>query len=101
MQQSFPQLRVCGAQGSIPLSGVGCGADVPRLSLSQPCASTACKDTVFQDTTSTLLFPSVDPTAISQLEATPSHPVLTKLSLSSGPLAPDFFSPSELSQLCS
>lgn len=71
--QTFPQLRVCGEQGSTPLRGVGCGTDVPRVSLSQPCACSACKYTVFQDTTSALLFPLIDPTAISQLEAAPSQ----------------------------
>lgn len=79
-----PQPGVCGEQGSIPWLG---RADVPRGSLSQPHASTACEDTVLQDATSALLFPSIDPTAISQLEAAPSHPVLTKLSLSSGPFS--------------
>lgn len=56
---------------------MGCGANVPRVSSSQLHTRTVCRTSTWcspaPDTTSALLFPSINPMAISQLEAAPSH----------------------------
>lgn len=104
-----PQPRVSGESRTAPAhcGGVGCGADVPWVSLSQARARTACRTSTrcspAPDTTSALLFPSINPRQFpswKQLPHTQPCQQLAQCSVLLAPNAvPDFSS--ELFQLCS